>query len=142
MEFRKGTQEDLAFVRLNPFEGAVKEYPYMEVPDENTYCVIYDSVIVAVGGLCVRWEGVGLLWLMLTAQCRKDGIHGFRALYAIREKMEYLIEVNNLHRAEAYVRTDFPQAIKMIETFGFKRECLMAQQCPDRSNAFLYAKVI
>ncbi len=142
MEFRKATQEDLAFVRLNPFEGAVKEYPYMEVPDENTYCVIYDSVIVAVGGLCVRWEGVGLLWLMLTAQCRKDGIHGFRALYAIREKMEYLIEVNNLHRAEAYVRTDFPQAIKMIETFGFKRECLMAQQCPDRSNAFLYAKVI
>ncbi len=142
MEFRKATQEDLAFVRLNPFEGAVKDYPYMEVPDENTYCVIYDSAIVAVGGLCVRWEGVGLLWLMLTAQCRKDGIHGYRALYAIREKMEYLIEVNNLHRAEAYVRTDFPQAIKMIEVFGFKRECLMAQQCPDRSNAFLYAKVI
>jgi len=142
MEFRKATQEDLAFVRQNPYEGAIKNYPYMEVPDENTYCVIYDSAIVAVGGLCVRWEGVGLLWLMLTAQCRKDGIHGYRALYAIREKMEHLIEVNNLHRAEAYVRDDFPQAIKMIEAFGFKRECLMAQQCPDRSNAFLYARVI
>ncbi len=142
MEFRKATQEDLAFVRLNPYEGAVKDYPYMEVPDENTYCVIYDSIIVAVGGLCVRWEGVGLLWLMLTAQCRKDGIHGFRALYAIREKMEYLIETNGLHRAEAYVRTDFPQAIKMLEAFGFKRECLMAQQCPDRSNAFLYARLL
>lgn len=142
MEFRKATQEDMAFVRQNPFEGAIKNYPYMEVPGDNTYCVIYDSAIVAVGGLYVRWEGVGVLWLMLTADCKKDGIHGYRALYAIREKMEHLIKMNNLHRAEAYVRADFPQAIKMIEAFGFKREGLMAQQCPDRGNAFLYAKVI
>ena len=142
MEFRKATQEDLAYVRQNPYEGAIKNYPHMEVPDENTYCVIYDSAIVAVGGLQVRWEGVGLLWLMLTAECKKDGIHGYRALYAIQEKMEHLIEKNNLHRAEAYVRDDFPQAIKMIEAFGFKRECLMAQQCPDKGNAFLYSRIM
>ncbi len=141
MEFRKATQEDLAFVRQNPYEGAIKNYPYMEVPDENTYCVIYDSAIVAVGGLCVRWEGVGLLWLMLTAECRKDGIHGYRALYAIREKMEHLIKINNLRRAEAYISDDFPQAIQMIEAFGFKREGLMVQQRPDGGNAFLYAKL-
>ncbi len=147
MEFRKATQEDLAFVRQNPYEDAIKSYPYMEVPDDNTYCVIYDSAIVAVGGLYIRWTSpvletsVGVLWLILTDECKKDGIHGLRALYAIREKMEYLIEVNKLHRAEAYVRDDFPQAIKMIEAFGFKRECLMAQQCPDRSNAFLYSRV-
>ncbi len=142
MNFRPATQEDLLYVRQNPYEGAVKDYPYMEVPDSNTYAVMYESSLVAVGGLCVRWEGVGLLWLMLTADCKKDGIHGFRAMYAIKEKMEYLIEVNNLHRAEAYVRDDFPQAIKMIESFGFKREGLMVRQCPDKGNAFLYAKVM
>ena len=142
MNFRPATQEDLAFVRMNPYEGAIKNYPYMEVPNENTYCVIYESAIVAVGDLQVRWEGVGLLWLILTADCKKDGIHGLRALYAIREKMEYLIEKNKLHRAEAYVRDDFPQAIKMIEAFGFTRECLMAQQCPDRSNSFLYSRIM
>lgn len=142
MQFRPATQEDLDYVKANPFEGAVKNYPYMEVPGDNTYCVIYDSSIVAVGGLQVRWEGVGLLWLIMTADCKKDGVHGFRALYAIREKMEYLIEVNKLHRAEAYVRADFPQAIKMIEAFGFKRECLMAQHCPDKNNSFLYARIM
>ena len=142
MEFRAATQEDLVYVRQNPYEGAVKDYPYMEVPDSNTYAVVYEGFLVAVGGLCVRWKGVGLLWLMLTADCKKDGIHGFRALYAIKEKMEYLVEVNNLHRAEAYVRDDFPQAIKMIESFGFKREGLMVRQCPDMGNAFLYAKVM
>lgn len=141
MEFRPATQEDLAYVRQNPFEGAIKNYPYMEVPDDNTYCVIYEGSIVAVGGLQVRWDGVGVLWLMLTADCKKDGIHGLRAIYAIYEKMEHLIQINNLHRAEAYVRTDFAQAVKMIETFGFEREGLMKQHCPDKSDAFLYARI-
>jgi hypothetical protein len=142
MEFRKATQEDMAFVRQNPFEGAVKNYPYMEVPDENTYTVIYESAIVAVGGLQIKWEGVGLLWLMLTADCKKHGIHSLLALEAIKEKMEYLIEKNNLWRAEAVIRTDFSQAIKMIEFFGFEREGLMRKYYPDKTDAILYSRIL
>ncbi len=142
MEFRKSTQEDMAFVRLNPFEGAVKDYPYMEIPDENCYTAIYESAIVAVGGLQVKWKGVGLLWLMLTADCKKYGIHSLLALEVIKEKVEYLIEKNNLWRAEAAVRTDFPQAIKMVEFLGFKKEGLMRKYYPDKSDAWLYARII
>ena len=142
MEFRKSTQEDMAFVRLNPFEGAVKDYPYMEIPDENCYTVIYESAIVAIGGLQVRWEGVGLMWLMLTADCKKYGIHSLLALEAIKEKVEYLIEKNNLWRAEAAVRVDFPQAIKMVECLGFEREGLMRMYYPDKSDAWLYSRIL
>lgn len=142
MNFRPATQEDLAFVRLNPFEGAVKDYPYMECPDDNTYCVIYESAIVAVGGVQVPWEGRGQFWLILTAECKKFGIHGLRALYAIKEKIEELVEKNNLHRAEAAIRTDFPKAIAMIKSLGFKEECLMRQYWPDKTDAYLYSKVL
>jgi len=142
MEFRKATQEDLAYVRQNPYEGAIKNYPYMEVPDENTYCVIYDSAIVAVGGVQVPWEGRGQFWLILTAECKKFGIHGLRALYAIREKIEELVEKNGLWRAEAAIRTDFPRAIAMIEALGFKRQCLAKQYWPDKTDAYLYYKAV
>lgn len=142
MEFRQATQEDMAFVRQDPFEGAVKDYPYMDVPDENCYTIIFESEIVGVGGLVMRWEGVGLLWLMLTSRCRKKGIYGVLALDAIKTKTDELIEKNNLWRAEATVRTDFPQAIKMIEYFGFKREGLMRKYCPDKGDSYLYSKVI
>lgn len=142
MLFRQATQEDMNFVKANPFEGAVKDYPYMEVPDENTITTIYEGHIVAVGGLVVRWEGVGLLWLILTKDCKKWGFHGVLALDAIRDKTDYLIKKNDLWRAEATVRTDFPEAIKMIEFLGFKREGLMEQYNPDKTNSFLYAKVI
>ncbi len=141
MNFRKATQQDLDYVSNNPYEGAVKNYPYADVPDENAYAVTYEESLVAVGGLQVRWEGVGLLWLILTADCKKDGIHGFRALYAIYERMEELIENNALHRVEAAIRTDFPEAIKMIESFGFEREGLMRQHCPDKADAYLYSRI-
>lgn len=142
MIFRQATQEDLAFVRQNPFEGAVKDYPYMDIPDENCYTTIFESEIVAVGGLQVKYEGRGLLWLMLTENCRKNGVFGIIALDAIRGKMNELIKENNLWRAEAVIRTDFPQAIKMIEFFGFKREAFMEKYFPDRADAYLYSRII
>ena len=142
MEFKKTTQEDLAFVRQNPFEGAVKGYPDMKVSDENTYTVIYENQIVAVGGMQLEWEGVGLFWLMLTADCKKYGLHGLFALDAIREKTEYLIKENNLWRAYAVVRADFPQAIKMMEFLGFKRESIMQKYMPDKTDGHLYVRII
>lgn len=142
MKFRPCTQEDMAFVRQNPYEGAIKDYPYMQAPDENSYTVLYESQIVAVGGLQMRWEGTGILWLMLTDDSKKHGFHGLFALEAIKEKMNEMIEANGVWRAEAIVRTDFPQAIKMIEWFGFEREGCMRKCCPDKHSAYLYAKVI
>ena len=142
MFFRQATQEDLAFVRQNPFEDAVKGYPYMECPDENTYTVIYESKIVAVGGMQLEWEGVGLFWLMLTTDCKKYGLHGLFALDAIREKTEYLIKENNLWRAYAVVRTDFPQAIKMMKFLGFKRESTLEKYMPDKTDGFMYVRIL
>ncbi len=141
MEFRSATQQDLDYVRENPFEGAVKNALYSEVPDENAYAVIYEGVLVAVGGVQVFWPGRGSFWLIMTADCKKFGIHGLRALYAIKEKIQELAEKNNLHRGEAAIRTGFSRAIAMIESLGFEREALMKQYWPDKTDAFLYAKV-
>lgn len=142
MIFRPCTQEDMAFVRQNPYEGAVKDYPYMEIPDENCFTGIFENEIVGVGGCQIKWEGVGLLWLMLTADCRKNDVFGVIALNAIKDKMDELIKKNGLWRVEATVRTDFPKAIKMVEFFGFKREGLMRKYCPDCKDAYLYSKIM
>ncbi len=141
MNFRKATQQDLDYVKANPFEGAVKDYPYMEVPDDNTYAVMYEGALVAVGGVQVLWKGRGAFWLILTADCKKSGLHGLRALYAIREKIEELAKKNNLHRGEAAIRTGFSRAIAMIESLGFKREGFMEQYFPDKTDGYLYSRI-
>jgi hypothetical protein len=144
MEFRKATQADLDYVRQNPYEGSVDKYPYIEVPDNNCYAAIYEDELVAVGGLTITWEGVGVgaLWLLLTAQCKKDGIHGIRALDAIQEKTNYLIESNGLWRAEATVRVDFPQAIAMMEFLGFQKEGTRRMYFPDKTDGYLFSRII
>ena len=142
MEFRRATQEDLEYVKSNPFEGAVKDYPYMEVPDDNTYAVIFEGKLVAVGGVQIKWQGVGLFWLILTADCKKDGFYGVLALSAVKQKTDHLIEKNGLWHAQATVRPNFLEAIKMIEFLGFKRKCLMEKYCPDGGDSYLYIKVI
>ena len=142
MNLRPATQDDLEYVRANPFEDAVKNYHYMEVPDENCVAVEYEGVSVAVGGVYIRWPGVGLFWLMLTKDCQKDNAHGIRALCAIKEWIDNAIEENGIWRAEANIRPDFEKAIIMIEYLGFKRECTMEQYFPDKTDAFLYSKII
>ena len=62
---------------------------------------------------------------------------------AVRDKINELIETNNIKRAQAVIRTDFPQAIKMIEFFGFTNETPngMIGYCPDGADAFMYARL-
>jgi len=140
MEFRKATQADLDYVRLNPFEDAVKDYPYMQIPDENCYTGIFEGKIVGVGGLNKWREGVGLLWLMLAKDFKKAGSHS--TLHAIKDHIELLIQKNNLWRAEAHIRVDFPQAIKMVEFLGFQREGTMRLFFPDKTDGYLYSRII
>ena len=142
MIFRQATQEDFDYVSQNPFEGAVKDYPPVEVPDENCYTTIYEGAIVAVGGLVVLRKGLGVCWLILTANCKKKGFYGIVALSAIKDKTEELIQMNNIKRAQATVRTDFPQAIKMIEFLGFQREGLLRKYCPDGGDSYIYARLL
>ena len=141
MEFRQATQEDLDYVRSNPFEGPVKGYPYLEVPTEHCYAAIFEGHIVGVGGLAIHWEGVAEVWMILTADCKKKGLYGIVALYAIQNKMDELIEENNIWRAQATVRTDFPKAIEMIEFFGFQREGLLRKYFPDKCDGYRYARL-
>jgi RimJ/RimL family protein N-acetyltransferase len=141
MNFKKPTQEDFDYVAAHAFEGAVKNYPYQQVPDDNCYAIEFDGVLVGVGGMVLHWEGMAEFWLILTDQCRKDGVYGILALSAIKEKVDYLIETNNIIRAQATVRTDFPEAVKMIEYLGFKDEGLMEYYAPDGHDVFRYARI-
>lgn len=142
MIHRKATQADLDYVRENPFEGAVKSYPYIGIPDENCYAVERNSELIAVYGIQVRWLGTGMLWLMLTDHCDKDGIEGVRGLLEIRKRINFLIENTEIWRAEAMVRVDFPKARKMLEFLGFKREGSMKCCFPDKSDGYLYARIL
>ena len=141
LEIRPIQDGDMKYVRANPFEDAVKIYPDLPAPDSSFTC-IFEGEIVAVGGVIVFWEGVGEVWLIMTKQARKKGIFGLIALSTIKKKVDNLIIENNLWRAQADVRADFPEAIKMVEAFGFEYEGTKRKYTPDGCNMKMYAKLL
>jgi len=131
---------DLEYVRENPLEGAVKNYPKM-IPTPPAFTAIFEDKIVGVGGAIVLWDGVGEFWLMLTADCKREGVFGIMAFQAIKDKVDDIIEKHKLRRAQCTVRVDFPKARKMVEAIGFKLEGLMKKYCPDGCDVWLYARI-
>lgn len=131
---------DIEKVRENPLEGAVKNYPKM-TPTPPAFTAVFEDKIVGVGGAIILWEGVAEFWLMLTADCKKEGIFGIIALQAIKNKVDDLIRQYKLRRAQCTVRIDFPKARKMVVALGFELEGLMKCYCPDGCDVWLYARI-
>lgn len=131
---------DYEYVRENCVQEEVKDYPIPIIP-ENSYTCIYDNVIVAVGGIRVFIPGVGEAWILLTKQAKKKGIHGFRALCAISDKLDALAVELNLRRCEAQVRADFPKAIRFTEALGFSNPYERRLYFPDGTSSMLYEKL-
>lgn len=128
------------FVRANPFQEEVKNYPDLPIP-ANTYTCIYDGEIVAVGGIKLFFEGVGESWIILTKQSRKSGIFGLIACRTIKDKLDSLAVELNMRRVEAQVRKDFAIGIRFVEALGFNFNCEREQWFPDGTSSMLYSKV-
>ena len=141
IEIRKLQDGDIEYVKANPLEDAVKSYPNMQVDPKTSFTALWDGVIVGVGGAAMMWKGVYEFWLMLTKDSKLDGAHGIVAFEAIRKKIDEIIEENNIVRAQAVVRLDFPRGIKMLEALGFQMEGYLKKYTPDFCDVYRYAKV-
>ena len=141
IEIRQLQDGDIEYVRANPLEDAVKSYPNMQVDPKTSYTALWDGVIVGVGGAAMMWKGVWEFWLILTKDSKLDGAHGIVAFEAIRKKIDEIIEDNNIVRAQAIARLDFPKAIKMLEALGFHLEGYMKKYTPDFCDVYRYARI-
>jgi hypothetical protein len=141
IKIRELQDGDMDYVRENPLEGAVKNYPKL-FPTPPAYTAEYEGKIVGIGGMVVLWEGVGEMWLMLTADSKREGVYGIMVYQAIKNKVDELIKEYNMRRVQCTVRTDFNKARKMVETLGFQLEGLMRSYCPDGADVWMYARII
>ena len=142
IEIRQLQDGDIEYVKANPLEDAVKGYPNMQVDPKTSYTALWDNVIVGVGGAAMMWKGVYEFWLILTKDSKLDGAHGIVAFEAVRKKIDEIIEENNIVRAQATARLDFPKAVKMLEALGFTFEGILRKYTPDKCDVYRYARII
>lgn len=138
IKIRKLEPDDVKIVRQNPLEEAVKNYPEM-YPPETAFAGVVDGKVVGIGGIVVFWEGVAEGWLILSKDILNQKTDSYRC---IKEMMSIVIKKFYLRRLQITVRTDYQRGIKMVERLGFVREGLMKFYCPDKCDAYVYAKII
>ena len=93
--------------------------------------------IIAVGGINWYWEGVGEAWCILHERSQGCRFTTYRALRMMHKIL--LNRSKQFNRVQATVRTTWPEAIKMVEKLGYKREGLLKKYCPDGADVYMYA---
>jgi hypothetical protein len=118
-------KEHMHQIKLRPHDQWIKESPFFEQWIEDRFngaaytgMRISDGAVIGCGGLKVVGEGLAEIW---AAFC--DEIENYK-----KEAYEYpimyfpaLIKKMGLKKIIAGVRMDDPQAVKYIESLGFKK---------------------
>ncbi len=127
---------DIMLANESAIECGAKVYNHEKV---EGYTVVDGNKILMVGGVIIMWEGVGEAWLIMTKHslsCVKDSYR------YIRDVMNIIIREQKLRRIQARARADFEKGQKMLKHLGFKYEGCAREQAPDRTDMYMYGKLI
>lgn len=134
MNFRETTQEDIDFVADNSVSGGIVK----QQPGKIEYCYTleHEGRPLGIGGFRLINLTTAWAWVDLT---HLSGSHIIQCYRVIKEWIEIFVEEHKLKRLQAYVKVDFPEAIRMVEHLGFEWESTMPNFVGN-TPAYMYVK--
>lgn len=134
MNFREMTDEDIEAVKNRSISRGILN----KQPDRIDYnfTLEHEDKILVVGGIRLINATTAWGWIDLTADAGKHIIEVYRV---IKEWMAKLAKIHKLIRLQAYVQSDFPEAIRTVEHLGFHYENFMPNFVGDKT-ALMYVK--
>lgn len=98
-----------------------------------------DGAPIGCGGFIDIGHGIGVVWVMLSDAVRG---HGLRLCRFARIATDIAFEEMGWHRIQAAVRCDRPEYQRWAKLMGFEREGKLRKAAPDKTDLYLYARVI
>jgi RimJ/RimL family protein N-acetyltransferase len=95
--------------------------------------------IVAMGGVCILWQGVGSGWVLTSDLMVKYKIWTHRT---IRDILKAAINRHNLHRVESLILEHHGVSMKWAERLGFQCEGLLRKYDTAGNNYWIFSRVI
>lgn len=135
MQFRETTQEDINFLADHSVSRGISKY--------QPECIDYSYTLerrgnpLAIGGFKLINRTTAWCWLNM-ADC-SDG-HIVVIYRVISEWIDEFVKTHKIKRLQAYVETDFPEAMRLVEHLGFKWESDM-EDFIDNKDAYMYVRL-
>lgn len=89
-------------------------------------------------GVYKLWQGVYEAWLTILTV--PTDLRGF--LKSLRHGIALAYKLTKAHRIQGYCLASFDRGVNLAIRLGFKREGVLEQGAPDRSDMVLFAKVV
>ena len=139
VETRKIQEGDIEYAKEHGLEKA-ESWKEIDLDRVKGYTSLIDGRIVAVGGVVVSSEGVGVTWAILTEDALRNIVKVYRI---VRDFLGLFIETYDLRIVQALARVDFPQGISMLEHLGFGKfvERVKGHQA-DGTDSYLFVRSI
>lgn len=135
MKLRDITQEDIEYLKEHSASrGILKNQPPLI---EFCYALEHEGRLMGIGGIRLINTTTAWCWIDATPEAKN---HIIRVYRIIRDWMQILVEQHKLKRLQAYIEPDFPEAIRMAQHLGFKKESIMKNFLPD-GDALMYVRL-
>ena len=126
----------------NPGRQLIGEWRGMAdqaIRPELSWSGVHNGHLVGSGGIIPIWSGVAECWLVGGWRLSP---HKVSAVRALTQTLAKLVHEHKLHRLQAVVRADWNEAVRFIEFLRFEQEGLLRRYGPDRSNHYVYSRII
>lgn len=135
--------EDALSLDVRPHEDKIKDHADFEkwakLNEESTgFSGFCDDKLIGCAGIRTIWDGVGEAWVLASQGVYK---HPKSVFKNVRDYLDKIIKEQGLWRVQAHVRTDNLMGIKFIQMLGFKIEGKAVKFNPDKTDAYLFARV-
>jgi len=110
----------------------------MVVPDMSFTAVVNGS-IVACGGIYPVWDGVGEAWFLGSHLIHK---YTKTIVKELRMHLHGIMEAHQLHRVQAHILEDWPNARRWIRFLDMQEEGVLRKFSPDGHNYIQFSKVM
>jgi len=96
-----------------------------------------DDGIVAIVGLTVIWDGVALVWAIVSDLVMK---YPKATTKKIKTLLEFGARMLKLRRVQLDVRVDFKESLRWVKFFGFKKEAVLEKYACDGTDHILFVR--
>lgn len=130
------TKGDAAKLNVRPGDGLGIQPEDQPSP---AWTMKKDGHPIACGGFVDIGHGIAMVWVIASDEVRG---HGRMLCRFARQAIDIVTEDLGWHRIQAVVRCDRPEYERWARLMGFEREGRLRKAAPDKSDLYLYARVL
>lgn len=128
--------EHVSMMQIQESQAELKsEVPPEALVGDDSFTVLHEDRVIAMGGFALQWKGRWVLWSTLSPEAAKHMVR-------ITKMVKRAISMRPPGRLEIMVQSGFEQGHRWAEVLGFRHHSHEERYLPDGGDADIYVRFV